>query len=187
VPLNNTAMNFKTDDTNIEQSFNTIAKELINENVIMVNDKVFEFTEIEFYFFKKGIHEDIYTQKNKRNAGEWRVHNQGLEITLEANEEQYGSILIRGLKHESTYVNGPMKALGLLFESMGSAFNPATLMLKSQNTGEKRIIKTFRHIPTKIQDKNYHFKKYRYIAELELVDISNPIKNQIVNDCTELQ
>lgn len=184
--LNTTDMNFTIDDSNIEQSFNTIARELINETILIVNDKVFEFTEIEFYYFKKGVHEDIYVQKNKRKAGEWRVHSQGLEITLEATEDQYGSILIRGLKYESTYINGPMKALGLLFENMDPVCNPSTLMLKPQSPGEKRIIRTFRHITTKIQDKNYHYKKYRYIADLDLLEISNPIKNQIINDCAEV-
>lgn len=180
------AMNFTIDDSNIEQSFNNIAKELMNENVIMVNDKAFEFTEIEFYFFKKGVHEDIYTHKHKRKAGEWRIHNQGLDITLEGNEEQYGGILIRGLSNENTCINGPIKALGFLFESIGSVYNPSTLMLKSKDLEGKKIIKTFRHIPTKIQDKVYHYKKYRYIVELEKLDISIPIKNQIINDCIEL-
>lgn len=179
-------MNFTIDDSNIEQSFNTIAKELINENVLVVNDKEFEFTEIEFYFFKKGVHEDVYTNKHKRKAGEWRIHNQGLDITLEGNEEQYGGILIRGLSSENTYINGPIKALGFLFESMGSVNNASTLTLKSKDIEKKNIIRTFRHIPTKIQDKVYHFKKYRYITELEKLDISNPIKNQIINDCIEL-
>jgi hypothetical protein len=60
------------------------------------------------------------------------------------------------------------------------------MMLSSKNLGEKKIIKTFRHIPNKIQDKTFHYKKYRYLAEFEQVDISIPIKNQINNDFIEL-
>jgi hypothetical protein len=46
-------MNFNIDDNNIEQSFDAIAKELLNEHVLRVNDDEFEFTEIEFYYFMK--------------------------------------------------------------------------------------------------------------------------------------
>lgn len=179
-------MNFCIDDNNIEQSFDLIAKELLNEHVLRVNDHEFEFTEIEFYYYKEGVHKDMYTHKHLRKAGEWRSHNQGLDITLEGNAEQDGGILIRGLKHGEKYINGPIKALGLIFESMGSVQNTSSMVLTGKNLGDKHIIKTFRHIPNKIQDKEYHFKKYRYITDLEQVDISIPIMNQIKNDSIEL-
>ena len=179
-------MNFTIDDSNIEQSFDAIAKELMNEHVIMVNNLEFELTEIEFYYYKTGVHEDIYTHRHLRKAGEWRSHNQGLDITLEGNENQDGGILIRGLKHNGKCINGPLKSLGLLFANMGSVNNPSTLVLKSKNIGDKQIIKTFRHIPNKIQDKAFHLKKYRYITDLDHLDISVPIKNQISSNFMEL-
>lgn len=179
-------MNFSIDNNSIEQSFDAIAKELLNEHVLRVNDHEFEFTEIEFYYYKKGVHEDMYTHKHMRKVGEWRNHNQGLDITLEGNAEQDGGILIRGLKQGNKYINGPIKALGLIFESMGSIHNASTIVLMKRELGQKKIFKTFRHIPNKIQDKAYHFKKYRYIADFEQVDISIPIKNQILSNCQEL-
>jgi hypothetical protein len=179
-------MNFNIDDNNIEQSFDAIAKELLNEHVLRVNDDEFEFTEIEFYYFMKGYHEDMYTHKHLRKAGEWRSHNQGLDITLEGNAEQDGGILIRGLKNGERFINGPIKALGLIFESMGSIQNTSTIILMKKELGQRKIFKTFRHIPNKIQDKEFHFKKYRYIADFDHVDISIPIKNQILSNCQEL-
>jgi hypothetical protein len=179
-------MNLSIDDNNIEQSFDVIAKELMNEHVLLVNDREFQFSEIEFYYYKKGVHEDMYTHKHMKKAGEWRSHNQGLDITLEGNAEQDGGILIRGLKDGNKYINGPRNVIGLLFESMGSITNTSSLVLMSKNLGDKPIIKTFRHIPNKIQDKEYHFKKYRYITDLDKLIISIPIQNQIKNDCQEL-
>lgn len=179
-------MNFSIDDNNIEQSFDLIAKELLTEHVLRINDHEFEFTEIEFYYYKNGVHEDMYTHKHLRKAGEWRSHNQGLDITLEGNTDQDGGILIRGLKNGSKYVNGPRNAVASMFESMGSIFNASTIVLMKKDLGKKKIIKTFRHIPNKIQDKENHFKKYRYIADFEQVDISIPIKNQILSNCQEL-
>jgi hypothetical protein len=187
-------MKFDIDDSGIDQSFDSIAKELINEHVILVNDQEFQFTEIEFYYYNTG-HEDMYTHRHLRRAGEWRIHNQGLDITLEGNNEKDGGILIRGLKYDSTdangqkrviYINGPIKALGELFESMGSVVNSSSIKLSQKNHVHKQISKTFRHIPNKKQNKEFHFKKYRYFTDFENLDISNPIKNKIKNDCVEL-
>ena len=178
-------MKFDIDDTQIDQSFDAIAKELINEHVLIVNDQEFHFTEIEFYYFNIG-HEDIYTHRHLRRAGEWRIHNQGLDITLEGNNEKDGGILIRGLEQYGKYINGPIKALGVLFESMGSVVNTSSIVLSKRNPVNNQIIKTFRHIPNKIQNKDFHFKKYRYLTDLEHLAISNPIKNQIINDCIEI-
>jgi hypothetical protein len=187
-------MKFDIDDTQIDESFDAIAKELINEHVLLVNDQEFNITEIEFYYFNTG-HEDIYTHRHLRRAGEWRIHNQGIDITLEGNNDKDGGILIRGLKYNKvgsdglakvTYINGPIKALGALFESMGSVVNSSSILLSKKNPANNKIIKTFRHIPNKIQNKDFHFKKYRYLTDLEHLDISNPIKNQIKNDCIEV-
>jgi hypothetical protein len=84
------------------------------------------------------------------------------------------------------YVNGPIKALGALFETMGSVINSSSIELSKKNHGHKQISNTFRHIPNKIQNKEFHLKKYRYFTNLEHLDISNPIKNQIINDSIEL-
>ncbi len=178
-------MKFDIDDSRIDQSFDAIAKELINEHVLLVNDQEFQFTEIEFYYYNTG-HEDSYTHRHLRRAGEWRIHNQGLDITLEGNNEKDGGILIRGLKHNNKYINGPIKALGAIFENMGSVVNSSSIKLSQKNHGHKQISKTFRHIPNKIQNKEFHLKKYRYFTDLELLDIGNPIKNKIKNDCVEL-
>jgi hypothetical protein len=180
-------MNFSIDDNNIEQSFDSIAKELLTGHILRVNEHEFEFTEIEFYYYKKGVHEDSYSHKHLRKAGEWRSHSQGLDITLEGNGDQNGGILIRGLKQNDTFVNGPLKAMRLIFESMGSATDTSTIALIKKELGDKPIIKTFRHIPNKIQDKIFHFKKYRYLTDFEQVDISIPIKNQIVSNYQELR
>jgi hypothetical protein len=184
-------MKFDIDDSRIEQSFDAIAKELINEHVIQVNDREFQFTEIEFYYFKTGVHEDNYTHKHRRDPGEWRIHNQGLDITLKGDEVQDGGILIRGLKYfENTsngnkkvhYINGPIKSLSLLFEAMGSAMNPSSIVLLRKQTGPKVIHKTFRHIFNKTENADFRFKDYRYLSDFENLSISEQLKVTIRNN-----
>jgi hypothetical protein len=187
-------MKLDIDDSRIEESFDSIAKDLLNEHIIRVNSHNFEITEIEFYYFKIGVHEDIYTHQHLRDSGEWRIHRQGLDITLKGNAEQDGGILIRGLKYaridengsaDFTYVNGPIKALAALFESMGSIMKLSSLGLQSKNIGPRKIVKTFRHLPNKTES-DFRLKKYRYLTDLENLAISEPIMSQILNDCIVL-
>ncbi len=104
------------DIAQVEQSFDRIANDLIRYHALVVNGKVFRFTEIEFYYYHKPGHEDEYTHPHQRAAGEWRFHSQGFDLTLEGDEKtKDGGILIRGLYAETSendevsaaYVNGP--------------------------------------------------------------------------------
>ena len=148
------------DQNNIEQSFERIANYLLLSSVICVNDIEVEITEIEFYYFKKDIHEDNYTHPHNRDAGEWRLHNQGIDITFEGNETTDGGILIRGIKHGNEYINGPLKTLSYLFKLMGKVQAPGTFYLKEKVLNKTQLFKTFRHIPNKVQYEEFHLKNY---------------------------
>ncbi len=71
-------MNLNVDVNNVEKSFDRIAREILNEKVLLVNDTQFILTEIEFYFFQENEHEDKYTHEHERDGGEWRFHSQGI-------------------------------------------------------------------------------------------------------------
>lgn len=85
-------------------------------------------TEIEFYFWSDE-HQDNTTHEHEQDAGEWRMHNQGLDITFEALGDntigQFGGILIRGIyvagegDEKKKHINGPRKVLFKIFELMG--------------------------------------------------------------------
>ena len=175
-------MNFTINDSYIEQSFDNIAKQLLSGHILVVNEWELEITEIEFYYFKKKKHEDNYTHPHKRNAGEWRYHNQGIDITLQGEDDQDGGILVRGIKINDKYINGPLKTVRVIMECMGSVQNPATIQLISKTHGRKMIIKTFRHLPNKIKYVEFHDKKYRYLIDLDDLEIFESIKAQIRNN-----
>ena len=180
-------MNLKIDNDNIEKSFNKIADELINEFELVANETIFEFTEIEFYYFHEKFHKDNYTHKHKRNEGEWRFHNQGIDITFQGDEIQDGGILIRGIMNNSEFTNGPRKILMKIFEKLGKVENKNVIsLIKKIKKTNYKIFKTFRHLPNKIQDENFHNSLYRYYINLEKLDISKIIKEQMLQKSIDL-
>ena len=171
-------MNWSINPKEVEESFDRIAKSLLQEYVIVINDKEFRLTEIEFYFFHPD-HQDNYTHVHRQKEGAWRFHNQGLDITLQGNKEQDGGILIRGLKHDK-YVNGPGRIIRALFENFGKVDSSNIIQLNKITKQDKQIIKTFRHLPNKIEYAEFHHKYYRYLVDIEkLPQIPNSEKNKI--------
>jgi hypothetical protein len=176
------------DNARIEQSFDQIATELIRNHALVVNGLAFRFTEIEFYYYHEPGHEDTYTHAHQRPAGEWRFHSQGFDLTLEGDEAtKDGGILIRGLwaqgseKDEASayYVNGPRKVLMKIFEAFGSAFEPGCIQLKEAAEWDVEVYKVFRHIPNKKTNEEYHSRPYRYLVNLDSLDIPNGLKKRI--------
>jgi len=180
-------MNLEIDNWQIEKSFDRIAIELLNKKVLIVNEIIFRFTEIEFYYFHHEYHRDEYTHKHLRRAGEWRFHNQGIDITLNGNEESDGGILIRGVFVDSEYINGPKNSLKKIFEAFGDITKQTSIVLKDYNMIEKKIIKTFRHIPNKEVHFDFHKKHYRYLIDLTELKISDAIKKEIEINCSFLK
>jgi hypothetical protein len=172
-------MEFIIDADNIELSFNRIADYLLFSSVININEEELEITEIEFYYFKEGVHEDKYTHPHKREAGEWRLHKQGIDITFKGNEIEDGGILIRGIKHKQKYINGPLKTLNYIFEMMGKVQIPCTLYLKEKELARTQIYKTFRHIPNKVQYETFHSREYRFLKDFEYLTIEPKLKKHI--------
>ena len=172
-------MNLEIDVREIENSFDRIANEILNNMVLQVNNVNLDITEIEFYYFYDKKHEDNYTHEHKRDTGEWRFHNQGLDITLPRNEFSDGGILIRGLKHEKKYVNGPRKIITRMFEIFGKVDSNNSLQLLKSENKNLEIIKTFRHLPNKQIYPKFHLKHYRYLVSLDKLDMPNRIKELI--------
>lgn len=172
-------MEFKIDTHNIELSFKKIAENLLFSSVICINEAEIEITEIEFYYFKEGVNEDKYTHPHKREAGEWRLHNQGIDITFKGNETEDGGILIRGIKHNDKYINGPLKTLNYIFEIMGKVHTTATIYLKEKELPRTQMYRTYRHIPNKVQYVDFHSKEYRFLKDFEYIDIEPKLKKLI--------
>ena len=153
----------------IEKSFERISKELLNNYSIRINDFIFHFTEIEFYYYYKGIHEDENTHEHNLPSGKWRCHNQGLDITFESTNISDGGILIRGIKQinpflEEQYVNGSRRVLFKLFECMNDVLttNSGLVIEKLTNPHNHEIYRTSRQ---GIKQDTYINNKYRYFTE----------------------
>lgn len=184
-------INLEIDNNSIEASFDRIAKQILLEKALYVNSKIFRLTEIEFYYFDESDHPDKYTHEHNRNVGEWRFHNQGIDITFGSTNKADGGILIRGILDDELpkekYVNGPRKILMSVFKAFGEIDKETTFVLKD---GEKRnvsIIKTFRQLPNKIEYPEYHKKHYRYLVDLDSLNISKSTKEAILEDYQVLQ
>lgn len=180
-------MIFTIDKNDIENSFDKIAREILLQKAILINHTELRITEIEFYYFCKGKHEDNYTHTHDRDGGEWRFHNQGLDITFQWDDESDGGILIRGISYlvengESKIISGPRNVIKKIFESFGKCDEQNTLSLIEADRLDCEIIKTFRHIPNKIVDEKFHNKYYRYITHIEDTEILKSEKEQIMKN-----
>lgn len=164
-------MDYRIDNNDIEGSFDRIARKLLTECVLKVNDTNFEITEIEFYYFFPGVHEDKYTHPHTFEAGKWRYHNQGLDITLQGSDIQDGGILIRGIKSGDMYVNGPLKVVQKIYETFAQCTDDNHIILLEVPQNGKKLLKTFRHIPNKVSYPEFHHMYYRYLTDLDSLDI----------------
>lgn len=97
--------------------FEDIAKLLMNNCVITKCGINYEIVEVEFYLFTPD-HQDVITYPRKLSAGQWFFHQSGVDLTFESNTEQFGGILIRGLRNIDTgqLTLGPQKCVDLLWD-----------------------------------------------------------------------
>jgi hypothetical protein len=172
-------LDLNIDNSHIEESFDRIARDILNNSILLANDSKFILTEIEFYYFFKGKHEDNYTHTHNRNAGEWRFHNQGIDITFQSSEESDGGILIRGFRIDNEFINGPRKIISKIFEHFNKITDENKLQLIASKSRDDEIIKTYRHLPNKTTYPAYHNTFYRYLTNLDKLNIALSEKNKI--------
>lgn len=102
------------------ESFNEIADILLNGALIVVNEKQYRITEIEFYWNNGTTHQDKSTYKRTHvgelKAGQLFFHYSRFDIVLD-NEFGYGGILIRGVYDiaEGKAYKGPMVSCMRIF------------------------------------------------------------------------
>ncbi|MEI9912367.1 MAG: hypothetical protein WDO71_23560 [Bacteroidota bacterium] len=171
----------------IQQSFDRIAVDIIHNWSLKVDQDIYSFTEIEFYFFFADIHEDNSTHEHKYDKCKWRFHLQGLDITFQTTEKSDGGILIRGLKTVKGNVNGPKRVLESIFKSLGDVVSIQKefgLILKTEASSEQ-IRKTIRHGLSKTQDNPFKDSFYRYFVDIDnwtKEHVSQTEKERIINN-----
>ncbi|MBN2891623.1 MAG: hypothetical protein JXL97_07140 [Bacteroidales bacterium] len=137
------------DNQAIEEQFINIAAKLLLESQLQVNSVFFNFTEIEFYFYDSRRHQDVFTHRHEMEAGRWRFHNQGFDITLKG-ENGFGGILIRGventLNQQNRFINGPRRVLFEITKYFNQINIPNNIFtIVDKPVEEFEIFQTFRH------------------------------------------
>jgi hypothetical protein len=106
----------------IQTQFDVTADFILKNCVISVDDKVYRITEIEFYYYREGIHEDPFVHKheNQLEMGVWYFHNVGQDLTF-GDGRNYGGILIRGIlppgSDPGKIIDGPVRSYEKLFNA----------------------------------------------------------------------
>jgi hypothetical protein len=173
----------------INETFEKIADELINNYHIQKGKEEYYFMHIEFYFCNKN-HLDIITYPRKLDAGKWFFHQSGVDLTLKSSYEGqekaintssdffFGGILIRDIVKRSNLekkFGGPYKCEWELFDFL-DAFSPTSqvpyLDKNKQSLGininDFKIKREFSYDEQKIKNKyNELFNYYSPKIDLE--------------------
>lgn len=143
-------MNFWIKETNIDLEFEKLANQLLLQEAFIVNSQRIRFTEIEFYYYSEK-HKDAFTHSHEMDSGKWRLHNQGLDITLKG-DSGFGGILIRGISIENRilnktdYFNGPRRVLFEIMKHLNTVNEVKNdFGLIEIERSDLKIYKTFRH------------------------------------------
>ena len=137
----------------IHKIFKEVATELLTNYQIDTASGQYNIVEIEFYFYNSN-HKDKTVHKHNLEAGIWRAHYSGLDITFKGGDKNssYGGILIRGLKDTSkeldkSFINGPLRVLTTLFSgsSIDGDNKIKLVKSKSNNIESSSIISTTRN------------------------------------------
>jgi len=167
---------FQINEEKIEIEFVRLAELILLEKQLIVNEARFNFTEIEFYFYTK-THQDSFTHEHKMEAGKWRFHNQGFDVTLRS-ENGFGGILIRGVEYAGKFTNGPRRVLFEVMQYLNGVTEVENKIgIISKEKENLKIFNTFRHgldkpSPNLKCDNPDYFKKakYRFIVKPQSFD-----------------
>ena len=133
--------------------FDEIAKILMNKCVISKGEINYEIVEIEFYLFTHN-HQDVITYPRKIKPGQWFFHQSGVDLTFMSDENQFGGILIRGLRKISAdkrQIFGPQKCVEELwdkFDALKLNTEDYPLITECCEILENKLTEYPRHIST---------------------------------------
>ncbi len=102
----------------------SFAGNLINHRSIIINGIEAHFTDLEFYFFDPESHPDPFVHRHKlqNESNSWYMHTysnsdiikkgtrKGIDLCL-GRENSFWGILIRGLRIDKEYINGPSRVV----------------------------------------------------------------------------
>lgn len=186
--------------TVIESLFLEFSKQLMNNYSLYINTKKFEFTELEFYYFKCDVHEDTHIHLVEKQKEELKlyVHKKnwprgGIDLTF-GDDSFYGGILIRGVKtlketlesKKETYYSGPAIVREEITSSLNIENNHEYLKrffdtLDSWKIGENQEVLHSKRVGLGEGNKLYKNSLYRFVRMdfLENKENSPSLKTEI--------
>lgn len=117
------------DGKSIEEHFPSWAASLMNNFAISKGGKIFRFVEIEFYHnltddeVINGKQKKI-TYKRETDSCDFFFHNYGVDLAFKSDSKQYGGVLIRSVKSDEGFINGPGRVADKLFDKFSAVKLP---------------------------------------------------------------
>lgn len=142
----------------IQNSFSSIASELINKYELKINNKTFQFIDIEFYFFNN-VHQDGFTMSHNKKLGEFEAHRYGIDISLGNSNDSYGGILIKSLLNETRIIS-KSQIKNEIINNFIIGQNKIEIS-KKQNPTKKNLIRTERENLGKIDIAKNRVEKFK--------------------------
>jgi len=144
--------------------FRMIAESLIGNFQINNGNEVYRFVEIEFYLSKTENAKRKIAYERETSAGEWFLHENGVDISFESNKQFYGGILVRSLKvaksfsSNGEFINGPRKCSWYIFDGLNAFGHSEHFpVIQKAEISESFELGTFKRQGIKNDDKKFRF------------------------------
>jgi hypothetical protein len=117
--------------TTYHEKFREMARIIINNTSLSINNKLYRFCELEFYLNEKN-HPDpfVHCNNDQKTEKRWYFHKQnnksykggtykGLDITFgyQFRNHTYGGILIRSIKDTENFIEGPCNVVNTILSN----------------------------------------------------------------------
>jgi hypothetical protein len=130
IQLQDEIKNTKYTVENLQGLFYKISQDIISNYVLQINNLKIELKELEFYFLDNERHCDPYVHGNdlqKTTNNFLYVHNSwhrrgGIDLTF-GNGKYFGGILIRGIKINDKFIQGPANSRNQIIKNLDQHFN----------------------------------------------------------------
>ncbi len=165
-------LNHDISNNNVETYIKDIAYKLFNNNILIINNNKYHFTELEFYFYS-AYHQDEYchlkdVKIQNYKSGDFRFHYSGIDLVLLKQNEFICGVLIRGVKKlgkNIEYINGPLRVLNELCNNLNNLFSSGDNIFKLQKHNNNLNFKISNITRFGLSDKYSSFKnkEYRYL------------------------
>lgn len=182
-------ISFSVEKSKEEESFISIAEDILQNHVLSINGNIVQLTDIEFYYFSDS-HKDGFTlEEPKKPSGSFRPHRFGIDIAL-GDKNSYGGILLKGCYTDNQYIYKSNKVAKTILNYLQFGDNNIQFIKKEKN--DAKFFRTIRSNLGNIDKKNYHTeefskRQYRFILNNNAYYKSiTENKTQII-DCSDLK